>query len=210
MNRPSIFREDRPVVLSTLVQKHPLGTLVTCTGASPTANLLPFTLVVEDEAPIALQAHLTKTNSQVSDLRTGCEALVIFQGPQSYISPSWYPTKKEHGRAVPTWNYVMVQAQGHPRIIEDEEWILAQLSALTDEQERGMPDPWGLQDAPSDFVSRQLKGIVGLEIPIDHIEGIWKTSQNQPARNRLGVVKMLRNADSGSEMATLIENNGAG
>ena len=128
---------------------------------------------------------------------------MIFQGPQAYISPSWYPTKREHGKVVPTWNYIVVQAWGRPRVMDDADWLTAQIGALTTLQESGRAEPWSVADAPEPFIESQLRGIVGVELPIDRIEGKWKVSQNQPEANRRGVAEGLRG--EGSPMASLVE-----
>jgi transcriptional regulator len=143
-------------------------------------------------------------NTQVADLREGGEALVIFQGPEAYITPSSYPTKLEHGKAVPTWNYVVVQARGYPTIIEDGLWLRTQIDELTALQERNRSVPWAVEDAPEPFIDSQLKGIVGIEISVTRIEGKTKASQNQPANNRAGVIAGLRAQDADSEMAAII------
>jgi transcriptional regulator len=201
MYRPPAFREDRPALLHAAIRAHPLATLVTHGPSGLTANLVPFTLVEGD----LLRAHLAKANPQLADLRAGGEALVIFQGPQAYVTPAWYPSKQEHGKVVPTWNYILVQARGRPRVIDDAGWLRAQIDALTALQEANQPEPWAVTDAPPDFVAAQLKGIAGVEIPIDRIEGKWKASQNQPEANRAGVVAGLRAQDSASPMAAAME-----
>lgn len=202
---PAAFREDRPEVLRALIRDHPLGTLITHGQAGLTANLLPFTLVEQTDGPDILRAHLARANDQAADLRTSDEVLIVFQGPQAYVTPSWYPTKQQHGRVVPTWNYIAVQVRGRPSIIEEADWLRAQLDALTDQRERTRPDPWKVEDAPAPFVAAQLKAIIGLEIPVSRIEGKWKASQNQPAINRSGVVAGLRRMAPASEMAELVE-----
>jgi transcriptional regulator len=197
MYRPSAFREDRPEVLHRAIRAHPLGTLVTAGSAGLAANVVPFSLRIRDGGAV-LCAHLAKGNEQVVELREGSPALVIFQGPQGYVSPSWYPTKREHGKAVPTWNYVMVQAHGIPSVIDDSEWILNQVGELTDAHEAGRDEPWNVADAPASYVHTLLKGIIGLEIPIQRLEGKWKVSQNQPEQNRLGVVEGLQGDGHGA------------
>jgi len=204
---PPMFREERPEVLHGLIRAQPLATLVTHGANGLTANLVPFILVPGDGGPDILRAHLARGNEQLADLRGGGEALVIFQGPQAYISPSWYPTKREHGKVVPTWNYIVVQAWGQPRVIEAADWLLAQIGALTTSQEGGRAEPWSVADAPEPFIATQLRGIVGVELPIDRIEGKWKASQNQPEPNRLGVVEGLRE-DGHAAMAELVEKGG--
>lgn len=205
MYRPPAFREDRPELLHAAIRAHPLATLVTHGPSGLTANLVPFTLVTAGDGPDLLRAHLARANPQLADLRAGGEALVIFQGPQAYVTPSWYPAKREHGKVVPTWNYILVQAHGRPRVIDDAAWLRAQIDALTAQQEADRQDPWAVADAPPDFVAAQLKGIAGVEIAIDRIEGKWKASQNQPAANRAGVAAGLRALDPASPMAAAME-----
>jgi transcriptional regulator len=203
---PPTFREERPEVLHAMIRAHPLACLVTQGANGLTANLLPFILIENtDEGPDILRAHCARGNEQLADLRAGGEALVIFQGPQAYISPSWYPTKQEHGKVVPTWNYVVVQAWGLPRVIEDPGWLLAQIGELTSLQEGSRAEPWSVADAPAPFIAAQLGGITGIELPIDRIEGKWKASQNQPEQNRKGVALGLRGDDAASAMAALVE-----
>lgn len=166
---------------------------------------MPFTLVPGENGPDLLRAHLARANPQLGDLRAGGEALVIFQGPQAYVTPSWYPSKREHGKVVPTWNYILVQAHGRPRVIDDADWLRAQIDALTAQQEADRSEPWAVTDAPPDYVAAQLKGIAGVEIAIERIEGKWKASQNQPAANREGIVAGLRAQDPASLMAAAME-----
>jgi transcriptional regulator len=208
MYRPSAFREDRPDILYEAIRTHPLGTLVTYGTSGLMADVVPFTLRHEARSAV-LRAHLAKANEQVVHLREGSPALVIFQGPQAYVSPSWYATKREHGRVVPTWNYVIVQARGRPVMIEGQDWLREQIDELTTIHERGRAEPWSLDDAPADFIAGQMKGIIGLEIPIDRVEGKWKVSQNQPVPNRMGVERGLR-ADSRIDMADEVAIRGNG
>lgn len=202
MYRPSAFREDRPKVLREAIRAHPLGTLVTAGRAGIVASLLPFVVRSRPEGDV-LCAHLAKSNEQISELRQRPPTSVLFHGSQGYVSPSWYATKEEHGRVVPTWNYVVVQAWGEPTVRDDPQWIRAQIDELTDAAEAGRENPWETQDAPADFLSGQLKGIVGLEIHISRMEGKWKVSQNQPERNTLGVVRGLK-ADGLDQLAAVV------
>ncbi|KQR80837.1 FMN-binding negative transcriptional regulator [Sphingomonas sp. Leaf343] len=199
MYRPTAFREDRPDMLYEAIRAHPLGTLVTYGVSGLIANAVPFTLRV-DPAYSVLRAHLANANDQLVHLRQGSPVLVIFQGPQAYVSPSWYATKREHGKVVPTWNYVVVQVHGTPIIIEDRQWLREQIDELTSIHERGRAEPWSLDDAPEDFGAALMKGITGIEIPIERVEGKWKVSQNQPSANRIGVECGLR-ADGHADMA---------
>lgn len=203
MYRPPAFREDRPEILREAIRAHPLGTLVTAGSGGLMANMLPFSLR-ESQSGDVLRAHLAKANEQIAELREGTPALIVFQGPHSYVSPSWYPTKKEHGKAVPTWNYVIVQARGVPRIIDDTDWLKQQLVELTSAHEEGRSEPWSVDDAPASYLEAQLKGIVGLEIAVNRLEGKWKVSQNQPEPNRQGVVAGLR-SEGQEALAEIVE-----
>jgi transcriptional regulator len=154
---------------------------------------VPFLL--DDGGPHGtLRAHLARANRQWEDLAAGAECLVVFQGPQGYVSPGWYASKRAHGRVVPTWNYAVVQARGRPRVIEDAGWLRRQIAELTALREAERAEPWAVTDAPEPFVSAQIRGIVGVEIPIDRLEGKWKMSQNRPEADRSGVVAGFRQA----------------
>lgn len=203
MYQPGAFREERLEILHALIRAHPLGTLITAGSAGLTANLVPF-LVADQGERGTLRAHIARANDQVEALRAGAETLVVFQGPDAYISPSWYPSKQEHGRVVPTWNYVVVQVRGTPRLIEDPLWIRAQIGALTQSQEGQRARPWSVADAPEDFVEAQIRAIVGVEITILRIEGKWKVSQNRSAADRQGVVEGLQDEARNEEMARLV------
>jgi transcriptional regulator len=204
MYRPPAFREDRTDHLHAAIRAYPLATLVTHGAQGLSANLLPVLLATGADGGTLLQSHLARANPQLADLRAGAEALLIFRGPDAYISPGWYPAKQEHGRVVPTWNYVMVQAWGRPRVIDDQGWLRRQIDGLTAQQERDQPQPWSVDDAPATFIEGQLKGIAGVEIAVDRIEGKWKASQNHPAANRMGVIAGLQASDASSPMAALM------
>lgn len=199
---PPAFREDDPAVLRAAMRAHPLATLITTGANGISANVLPFVLV-ETPGGDTLRAHLAKANGQLADLRQATPALVVFHGPHAYVSPSWYPGKSVHGKVVPTWNYVMVQARGIPSLIDDAEWLRTQVDALTDTQEGFRAEPWATIDAPGPFIRAQLDGIVGLEIPIDRLQGKWKLSQNRTCDDRVGVAHGLRDAGR-DDMADLI------
>ena len=136
----------------------------------------------------------------------GNEALAIFMGPDSYITPNSYPSKKAQGKVVPTWNYATVHAHGEPRAIEDSEWLLKLVTELTDEHEAGSAAPWRVSDAPADYIQKMLGSIVGIEMPVRRIEGKWKVSQNRPVDDRLGVVAGLESqpGDGSAAMAALV------
>ncbi len=207
MYRPASFREDRLDVLVDMIRAHPLGSLVTHGQNGLSANAIPFIAVVL-EGRVILRAHLARANPQLDDLRDTSNALVIFHGPQAYVSPSWYPEKKEHGRVVPTWNYVMVQAHGRPTVIDDPGWIRAQIDALTLQQEKDRATPWSAADAPTTYIASQLKAIVGIELQVDRLEGKWKVSQNHPPGNRRGVIEGLRADEPSSPMAAIVDERG--
>lgn len=202
MHRPAAFREDRPEVMHDLIRAYPLGVVVSVSADRLDAAHLPF--VVEAKGEFGrLLAHMPRADAQVEVLRGASEVLVIFRGPDAYVSPSWYPSKAVDGRAVPTWNHVTVQAWGRPRIIEDAAWIRRQIEQLTNLQEAGRPEPWSVSDAPEAYVAGMLNALVGLEIEITRMEGKWKVSQNRPEADRLGVVEGLM-ADGREAMARAV------
>ncbi|MRX51474.1 FMN-binding negative transcriptional regulator [Paracoccus sp. S-4012] len=197
MYLPPAFREDRPEVMAALIAAHPLALLVTHGSGGLQANPVPMLLRGD-----VLTAHLARANLQLDDLRQGTETLAVFQGPQTYVTPSWYASKAEHGRVVPTWNYLTVQVHGTPRVIDDANWLLAQVTDLTDGQEAGRADPWKVTDAPEKFIAAQLRGIVGLELSITRMDGKWKASQNRNDADRAGVIRNL--AAEGSPFASAV------
>lgn len=203
MYRPAAFREDRPEVMLALIAAHPLGLLITAGPAGLMASPVPFLIDRAEGAYGTLRCHLARANPQVAELAAVGDCLVVFQGPQDYVSPGWYPSKRAHGRVVPTWNYVTVHAWGAPRVVPDAAWLHAQVGALTDAREAGRPAPWAVDDAPADFVAGQLRAITGIEIPVARMEGKWKVSQNRDAADRAGVAEGLR-AEGHAAMADLV------
>jgi transcriptional regulator len=204
MYRPSYFREDRPEVLHALIRTHPFAQLITTGEQGLAANPLPMLVDPEASTNGTLRGHLARANDQVAALREGGQALVIFQGPQAYVSPSWYPSKAEHGKVVPTWNYVAVHAWGVPKVIDDAAWLRRLIEDLTVSQEQHRPKPWAVGDAPGEFIDTMVRAIVGIEIPIDRIEGKWKLSQNRSEPDRRGVIEGLR-GEGNEAMAGLVE-----
>jgi transcriptional regulator len=191
MYLPAHFEETRVETLHELIRAHPLGALVTLTPAGLDANHIPFE-VDPDPAPFGtLRGHVARANPVWREARDR-DVLVLFQGPETYISPAWYPTKQETARVVPTWNYAVVHAHGRLGAIEDRDWLRAFVTRLTDRHEGQRPDRWKVTDAPADYIDRQLGGIVGIEIPLSRLVGKWKVSQNRPAQDRAGVVEGLR------------------
>jgi transcriptional regulator len=197
-----MFREERLEVLHALMREHPLATLITTGDNGLTANLIPFSLHGD-----VLRAHLARNNKQLDDLRAGAEALIVFQGPHSYITPSWYPSKAEHGKVVPTWNFVMVQARGTPQVMDDVDWLREQVGQMTANLESQRAEPWSVSDAPEDFIATQLRAIVGVEIPIRSLEGKWKISQNRSEADRQGVIQGLTSENRCPEMHRLMESD---
>ncbi|GGX95016.1 FMN-binding negative transcriptional regulator [Massilia dura] len=191
MHCPTTFREERLEALHGLMRAYPLATLITAGSDGLVANLVPFSLHDGGERGI-LRAHLGRGNRQLDALREGAETLVVFQGPESYVSPSWYPSKAEHGKVVPTWNFTVVQVRGEPRVIDDPDWIRAQVRQMTDNHESGREHPWQVADAPDDFITALIAGIAGIEIPVLSIEGKWKASQNRAPADRQGVIDGLK------------------
>lgn len=190
MYNPPLFREDGLEAQHGLIRAHPLGLLITQGPDGLFASPLPFLLDAAASPRGTLRGHLARANPHVRDLGDG-DALVVFQGAEGYVTPSWYETKRETGKVVPTWNYAMVQVRGRPRLVEDREWLARHVADLTDRQEAGRAAPWAVSDAPERFVAGQLKGIVGVEVAIGRIEGKWKVSQNRPEADRAGVIDGL-------------------
>jgi transcriptional regulator len=202
MYQPPHFREDRLEVQHALIRACSLGLLITAGAGGLEANHIPFLIDPSASERGTLRAHLARANPQLAVLAEVTECLVVFQGPDHYISPSLYPTKRESGKVVPTWNYITVHAWGRPQVIDDAAWLRRQIDDLTVHNEASRVAPWNVADAPEAYVAVQVKGIVGLEIPIARIAGKWKVSQNRPAADRTGVVDGLRgNGDTADQMA---------
>ncbi|MGQ8816542.1 FMN-binding negative transcriptional regulator [Serratia sp. NA_13] len=195
MYQPASFRDDRLESQIALVRAHPLGMLISHGEQGLVADPLPFLIDVDQQGNIVLRAHLSRANPHWSLLQTVQECLVVFQGREGYISPGWYETKRQTGKAVPTWNYSVVQLRGVPRVTEDAGWLRQQLDGLTALQEGRQPEPWHIDDAPANYIAAQIRGIVGIEIVVTHREGKWKMSQNRNAEDVEGVITALRVGD---------------
>jgi transcriptional regulator len=205
MYLPPLFREDDLETQHELIRQQPFGLLVTAGPGGLMANPLPFLIDAGASERGTLLAHLARANPQTRELAAVDECLVVFQGLQAYVTPAWYATKRETGKVVPTWNYATVHAWGQPRVIEDEAWLRAQIARLTEAQEADRAEPWQVSDAPERFIASQVKGIIGLEIPISRIEGKWKMSQNRPEPDKLGVIAGYREqGPAGDAMAALV------
>lgn len=199
MYTPKYSKETRADVLDGLIRAYPFATVVANTTNGLVANHLPFELVDG-----VLHGHVARGNELVQ--MDGVEVLLVFRGPDGYVSPNWYPTKHETGREVPTWNYAVLHVHGHLRVIDDPAWLRVLLERLTDRHEADQPQPWKMTDAPEDHIEKSLHAIVGLEVTIDRVEGKFKLSQNHPARNRAGVIAGLheRDSDGDAELAALM------
>lgn len=208
MYTPPVFREDDPLVLRQIIRDAQLSTLVTTTDEGLMATPLPL-ILEEDQGPQGVfYGHLAKANPQWQTPAIG-EALVIFSGPDAYITPSWYATKAEHGKVVPTWNYVAVHAYGNVEFFEDQSRLLDAVTKLTRLHEGQRETPWSVTDAPESYIRSQLKGIVGMRFEITRIEGKRKMSQNQPEANRAGVIAGLAASEREDDrvVSTLIPRN---
>ena len=198
---PRHNEEKRVSVMHSLIVSRPLGTLVTLGASGLFASHIPMILEDDGSQFGVLKGHISRANTQWRDFVPTVEALAIFAGHQHYISPNWYPGTKEHGREVPTWNYVVVHAYGPLKVIQDHDWLLTNVEKLTNNHEAASPTPWKVSDAPEDFIKSQLNGIVGLELPIRRLEGKWKVSQNRSERERNGVVDGLSRLNTPESLA---------
>jgi transcriptional regulator len=209
MYLPKPNEETRPEVLRSLIRAHPLGTWVCLSNGELVANHVPFQLDETRGEHGTLVGHVARANPIWKQSSATAAHLITFQGPQTYISPSWYPSKHQDGKAVPTWNYAVVHAYGLPTYIHDHDWLLAHVSALTDRHEARQALPWAVSDAPADYLEKMLGAIVGVEIPIQRTIGKWKMSQNRPVPDQFGVVAglMARGDAQASDAARLIQEN---
>lgn len=212
MYEPPLFKEERREVLHQLISNHPFAMLVSQADGELNADHLPLILHTEPDGTDKLTGHITIANPLLNaaeenqNKNIDFNVLAAFQGAQTYITPSWYPSKQEHGKVVPTWNYVVVHARGTLRLIRDSDWLIDHLTRLTGLLEYQQNQPWSVSDAPDEFLARQMKGIVGIEITVESLNGKWKTSQNKTAMDRRGVVNGLRGETNptNAEMARLV------
>jgi transcriptional regulator len=213
MYLPRHFAEDDPAAMVALIERVSLGELVTSNGSSIDSSAIPFLFEppTDDEGDDSgigrLVGHLARANEQWSNFDPDVEALAIFRGPDAYVSPAWYATKRDHGKVVPTWNYATVHVHGRIVVHDDPVWLLDLVTRLTDRHESRRLDPWAVADAPPEYIAAQLRAIVGVELQITSIEAKWKLSQNQPEANRSGVVHGLtaEGAPRQLEVAAMIE-----
>jgi transcriptional regulator len=187
---PPAFKDDDVESIRATIRSARLANLVTVTADGPIATPLPLFLDETEGAHGVLYGHMAKANPQWHSTRTG-EALAIFMGPEAYVTPSWYATKQETGKVVPTWNYIAVHAYGPVEFFQEPDRLLDVVTRLTNIHEASRAGPWAVGDAPADFITAQLRGIVGLRIPVTRFEGKRKMSQNRPEADRIGVATGL-------------------
>jgi transcriptional regulator len=206
MYTPSANVEEDVPTLRQFLRENPLCALVTQTGGGMVASHIPMVLHESGSGFGVLRGHVARGNSQWRDLSASAEALGIFTGAQHYVSASWYPEKKVHGREVPTWNYVAVHVYGRLRAIEDPAWLLEHLRTLTDVNEVIAEVPWSVADAPPEFIAKLSGAIVGLELEVSRVEGKWKVSQNRNDLDAAAVVKGLEGlgTPAGAVMSELV------
>ncbi|MEQ1738978.1 MAG: FMN-binding negative transcriptional regulator [Methyloglobulus sp.] len=207
MYAPKHFEVTEVKVLHELIHDYPLATLVTMSANGLNANHIPIHLNAMPEPYGTLQGHVARSNPLLDDIDRENQSLAIFHGPNAYITPSWYETKKEHGKVVPTWNYVVVHVYGILQVVDNPEWLRTQLETLTDQNESQFSEPWAVADAPTEFTEKLLESIVGIEMKITKLLGKWKVSQNQPVQNRDGVIQGLNanNQVGATKMAALVK-----
>jgi len=205
MYQPDHFRVDDQQQMQALMRSRPFATLVSAGSAGLYASHLPTVLKDEGELGV-IECHLARANPHCRDLGEAGEALMIFQGPDGYITPNWYPSKAQNGKVVPTWNYAAVHAYGRLEVMKEADWLRRHVGELTAQQEQSEAKPWALSDAPQAYVDAMLRGIVGFRFAITRLEGKWKMSQNREPQDRDGVVKGLglRGRSDDLEMAELV------
>jgi len=186
--------------MHALMRARPFAALVSSSANGLYGTHLP-TVLKDDGANGLIECHLARANPHWKDLADGNEALMIFQGPEGYITPNWYPSKALHGKAVPTWNYAVVHAYGRPAVVQDKDWLRRHVTELTTQQEASEAQPWAVSDAPESYVDVMLRGIVGFRFAITRLEGKWKMSQNREIPDREGVVEGLTARASGDDLA---------
>jgi transcriptional regulator len=199
MYQPDDFRVEDVSKMHALMRARPFAALVSSGSAGLYASHLP-TVLKDEGACGVIECHLARPNPHWKDLAEGNEALMIFQGPEGYITPNWYASKAQHGKAVPTWNFAVVHAYGRPEVMKDKDWLLQHVTELTAQQESSEPKPWAPSDAPATYIEIMLRGIVGFRFTITRLEGKWKMSQNREVQDRVGIVKGLSARAAGDDL----------
>lgn len=204
---PPHFEETDTATLHALVGAYPLATWVVSHQGELLVNHIPFLLDVQRGEHGTLVGHVARANPVWQALAEGASSVAVFTGPQAYVSPSWYPGKLVHGKAVPTWNYATVHAHGVPQAFDDRVRLLDLVTRLTQVHEASQAQPWQVLDAPADYIDSMLKAIVGIEIPVQRWVGKWKVSQNRPIADRQGVVAGLsaQGTAAALQMAALVQ-----
>jgi len=198
---PKFTEEKQRSKLHALINEKPLGTWTTVVKGEITINHIPFLLHQHRGELGTLVGHVARSNSIWQDIGVDVESVVVFQGDQAYISPSWYPSKHPHGKAVPTWNYVVVHAHGMPKVIDDPDYLLQHVNELTSRHESRQAVPWSVADAPEQYIEKLLGAIVGIEIPIAKLVGKWKLGQNRPVSDQMGMIDGLMSRDDACSQA---------
>ncbi|MFY0612969.1 MAG: FMN-binding negative transcriptional regulator [Hyphomicrobiaceae bacterium] len=202
---PPAFKVEETDEILDHIDRSGLAMLISNGADGPLVSHVPMVLDRSRGAHGMLAGHLAKANGHWQAGNADLPALAVFPGPDAYITPSWYPSKQEHGRVVPTWNYTVVHVRGPVRFIEDADWLRNNVSQLTDKHEGRRAEPWAVSDAPDRFIDMQLKAIVGFELEIASLEGKRKVSQNRDAVDRAGVVAGLDGQDGGAAMRDLVK-----
>lgn len=205
--QPPHFQPADADAVRALIRRHPLATLVVAGDDGLDAEHVPMLLETAESEITVLRGHVARANPVWRQVPDGADALAIFHGPDHYVSPGWYPSKREHGQVVPTWNYAVVHARGRLSWQHDPRWLLGLVTRLTDAHEAGRASPWQVSDAPDDYVQRMLKAIVGFEIVVTRLEGKWKLSQNRSEPDVAGVIAGLDAEGSASarDMAAMMQ-----
>lgn len=191
MYQPDLFRVDDAAQMHALMRARPFAALISDGALGLYASHLPTVLKDEGQFGI-IECHLARANPHCKELAAVESALMIFQGPEGYITPNWYPSKAQHGKVVPTWNYAVVHAYGRPEVMDDPAWLRRHVGELTAQQERDASRPWQVSDAPDNYISGMVRAIVGFRFAVTRLEGKWKMSQNREMQDREGVVQGLR------------------
>jgi transcriptional regulator len=209
MYRPAHFDPPSREAVVSLLRDWPLATIVRVGANGLDADPVPLLYDAGDGPHGTLRGHVARANPLWRDA-DGRDVLALFHGPQAYVSPGWYASKAEHGKVVPTWNYVIVQAHGRLRAIDDAAWLRALVGRLTDTHEAPRAAPWAVTDAPTDYIDSMLRAIVGIEVAVTRLEGKWKSSQNRAETDRAGVARGLQDEMqlSANVIAQLVREHG--